>query len=128
LVSLGTAAIGNVGGKEGLKLATYPDIVGVWTGCYGETNGMRFTKASAIPCSLIACGSRDWYAEVSQGSGCDTRKFVPRLTAAKVQGEARAQTVVPELPLECREHMERVVPKLGEMVRWNTAPMRSTPR
>lgn len=38
-----------VGGFEGLRLYSYPDIIGVWTACYGETSGihpgMRFTKA-----------------------------------------------------------------------------------
>ena len=33
---------------EGLELRSYPDIVGVWTACYGETKGikpgMTFTK------------------------------------------------------------------------------------
>lgn len=42
-------AIAAVGGAEGLSLTTYQDVVGVWTGCYGETKGMkpgmRFTRA-----------------------------------------------------------------------------------
>ena len=46
--ALGVVAVGYVGGKEGLRLVTYPDIIGVWTGCYGETKrmhkGMKFTK------------------------------------------------------------------------------------
>lgn len=41
-------AIALVGGFEGLRLASYQDIVGVWTGCYGETRnmgpGLRFTR------------------------------------------------------------------------------------
>jgi lysozyme len=41
-------AIGVVGAWEGLKLATYRDIVGVPTVCYGETRGVkmgdRYTK------------------------------------------------------------------------------------
>jgi Phage lysozyme len=48
VTALGMTGIGYVGGKEGLKLVTYPDIVGVWAGCYGETweciKGMQFTK------------------------------------------------------------------------------------
>jgi lysozyme len=48
VTALGMVAVGYVGGKEGLKLVAYPDIIGVWTGCYGETKGMhkgmRFTK------------------------------------------------------------------------------------
>jgi crotonobetainyl-CoA:carnitine CoA-transferase CaiB-like acyl-CoA transferase len=52
-------------------------------------------------------------------SGCSTTDQIGKLEkVAKVQGEARAQTTVPGLPPECREHMERVVPKLGEKVRW----------
>jgi lysozyme len=48
VTALGAVAVGYVGGKEGLRLYTYPDIIGVWTGCYGETKGMhkgmKFTK------------------------------------------------------------------------------------
>lgn len=33
-------AIGVIGGWEGLELKSYRDIVGVWTICYGETNGV----------------------------------------------------------------------------------------
>ncbi|GLK85705.1 glycoside hydrolase family protein [Ancylobacter defluvii] len=48
LTAVGVLAVGLVGGWEGLKLASYRDIVGVWTVCYGETrgvtSGMRFTK------------------------------------------------------------------------------------
>ncbi len=42
-------AVGMIGGYEGLRLYSYPDIIGVWTACYGETRnirpGMKFTKA-----------------------------------------------------------------------------------
>lgn len=34
-------AIGLVAPWEGLELKAYRDIVGVWTICYGETNGVR---------------------------------------------------------------------------------------
>jgi Phage lysozyme len=48
VTALGMAVVRYVGGKEGLKLVTYPDIVGVWTGRYCETRGMHkgmpFTK------------------------------------------------------------------------------------
>jgi lysozyme len=48
VTALGAVAVGYVGGKEGLRLYSYPDIIGVWTGCYGETKGMhkgmKFTK------------------------------------------------------------------------------------
>ncbi len=34
---------------EGLSLRAYPDVIGVWTACYGETKGVRpgqtYTKA-----------------------------------------------------------------------------------
>ena len=46
----GVLAIKQVGGFEGLRLAAYRDVVGVWTACYGETKGikksMRFSKAT----------------------------------------------------------------------------------
>lgn len=35
------SAISFVGGWEGLELKAYRDIVGVWTICYGETNGVK---------------------------------------------------------------------------------------
>ncbi|WP_245451877.1 lysozyme [Mesorhizobium waimense] len=42
-------AIGLIGGFEGLRLNSYPDVVHVWTVCYGETRGvkpgMKFTKS-----------------------------------------------------------------------------------
>lgn len=45
----GFTAIGTVGGFEGLRLAAYRDVIGVWTACYGETKGikkgMKFSKA-----------------------------------------------------------------------------------
>jgi len=41
-------AVALIGGFEGLRLNSYPDVVHVWTACYGETKGigpgMRFTK------------------------------------------------------------------------------------
>ena len=50
LTLAGATAISSVGGFEGLRLAAYRDVVGVWTACYGETKGikksMRFSKAT----------------------------------------------------------------------------------
>lgn len=47
-VALAMLATTYVGGKEGLKLYAYQDVIGVWTACYGETRGIRkgmtFTK------------------------------------------------------------------------------------
>lgn len=44
----GMLAVQTVGGFEGLRLAAYQDIVGIWTACYGETKGikpgMKFSK------------------------------------------------------------------------------------
>lgn len=49
VTAAGVLAIALIGGYEGLRLKSYPDIVGVWTACYGETRGikpgMAFTKA-----------------------------------------------------------------------------------
>lgn len=48
ITALGVATVGYVGGKEGLRLNAYEDVVGVATACYGETLnvrlGMKFTK------------------------------------------------------------------------------------
>lgn len=48
VTAAGALAIGLVGGFEGLRLRSYPDVVHVWTVCYGETRGvkpgMTFTK------------------------------------------------------------------------------------
>ena len=49
---------------EGLSLTSYPDIVGVWTACYGETKdirpGMKFSKAELIEPPIVksAAGMR----------------------------------------------------------------------
>ncbi|HWU19391.1 MAG TPA: lysozyme [Devosia sp.] len=49
LTAAGLLAVAFVGGWEGLRLKSYPDIIGVWTACYGSTEnirpGMQFTKA-----------------------------------------------------------------------------------
>lgn len=57
----GTAAgmamtVALIGGWEGLSLTAYPDIVGVWTICYGETDGVRKgDKATKAECdSMLA--------------------------------------------------------------------------
>lgn len=50
LTVAGSLAVQTVGGFEGLRLAAYRDVVGVWTACYGETKGirpgMKFSKAT----------------------------------------------------------------------------------
>jgi len=49
LTAAGVLAIGTIGAYEGLRLKSYPDVIGIWTVCYGETKGikpgMKFTKA-----------------------------------------------------------------------------------
>jgi lysozyme len=49
---------------EGLELRSYPDIVGVWTACYGETKGikpgMTFTKKECDE-KLIKRVTEDYY-------------------------------------------------------------------
>lgn len=49
IAGAGLLAVALVGSFEGLRLYSYQDVIGVWTGCYGETKGMRpglrFTKA-----------------------------------------------------------------------------------
>lgn len=49
LTAVGLFAVGTIGTDEGLKLKSYPDVIGVWTVCRGETEGihkgMTFTKA-----------------------------------------------------------------------------------
>lgn len=35
------AAVSFIAPWEGLRTEAYPDIVGVWTVCYGETNGVK---------------------------------------------------------------------------------------
>ncbi|MGO6684182.1 lysozyme [Rhizobium leguminosarum] len=54
---------------EGLSLASYPDIVGVWTACYGETlgvrPGMKFTKAECED-KLLTRVTNDYYRPLTQ--------------------------------------------------------------
>lgn len=38
--------------------------------------------------------------------------------AAETIGRTQAKTELPETPSECRRHMDRVFPKIGEKVRW----------
>ncbi|WP_454684005.1 lysozyme [Ancylobacter moscoviensis] len=64
LTAAGGLAIALVGGWEGLKLASYRDVIGVWTACYGETRGikpgMRFTKAQCD--TMLIDGLEDFEA------------------------------------------------------------------
>jgi hypothetical protein len=39
------------------------------------------------------------------------------VAAASAMGKARAQSSVPELPPDCREHMKRIYPTVGEKFR-----------
>jgi lysozyme len=41
LTACGVLAVQQVGGFEGLRLAAYRDVVGIWTICYGETAGVK---------------------------------------------------------------------------------------
>lgn len=49
VTTAGALAIALIGGFEGYSAKAYPDIIGVWTACYGATKGIRqgmtFTKA-----------------------------------------------------------------------------------
>lgn len=54
-------------------------------------------------------------------TGCRTTEARQKgrvVAAAQTIGVTRTQTIAPELPPECRRHMERIYPKLGEKVRW----------
>jgi len=48
ITALGLLTLAFVGNWEGLRLVAYKDVIGVWTGCYGETkgikSGMKFTQ------------------------------------------------------------------------------------
>lgn len=54
---------------EGLELKSYPDIVGVWTACYGETKnikpGMTFTKQQCEE-MLETRVAKDYYRPLTQ--------------------------------------------------------------
>ena len=54
---------------EGLELRSYPDIVGVWTACYGETKGIRpgmtFTKKECED-KLLVRVVNDYYRPLTQ--------------------------------------------------------------
>ncbi len=49
ITTLALILVSFVGPWEGLRLQSYPDIIGKWTACYGETKGirpgMKFTKS-----------------------------------------------------------------------------------
>jgi hypothetical protein len=40
------------------------------------------------------------------------------IKAAEIKGRAEAKADVPDLPAECRRHMERVTPQAGDRARW----------
>jgi hypothetical protein len=40
------------------------------------------------------------------------------IKAAELKGRAEARMDVPDLPAECRQHIERVKPKIGDKPRW----------
>lgn len=53
-------------------------------------------------------------------SGCVTteEKQTSRvIAAAKIIGEVKAQSTKPSLPPDCREHIRRIYPKVGEKYR-----------
>ncbi len=56
--TVGAAAIALVGAWEGLRLAAYPDIVGVPTVCYGETLGVELgDKHTKLECDAMLLAS-----------------------------------------------------------------------
>jgi GH24 family phage-related lysozyme (muramidase) len=55
---------------EGLKLVAYKDIVGVWTICYGETEGVKpGMRMTALECEamLIKRVTKDYYLPLVNG-------------------------------------------------------------
>lgn len=56
--AVGLLAVQFTGGWEGLRLAAYQDVVGVWTACYGETKGIRpGMKFTRDKCDSMFIGS-----------------------------------------------------------------------
>jgi hypothetical protein len=49
--------------------------------------------------------------------GCQTIE-ARASTAAVTQGQTQARETFPDLPTACTAHTDRVIPKLGEKVRW----------
>ncbi|EPE98626.1 lysozyme [Rhizobium grahamii] len=70
---------------EGLSLTAYPDIVGVWTACYGETQnirkGMKFTKAECDE-KLLTRVMGDYYLPLTECIADFDRKPVEWQAAA----------------------------------------------
>ncbi|QKK18663.1 lysozyme [Rhizobium indicum] len=70
---------------EGLSLTSYPDIVGVWTVCHGETlgirPGMKFTKAECEE-KLLTRVTNDYYRPLTQCIADFDRKPVEWQAAA----------------------------------------------
>lgn len=50
-------------------------------------------------------------------SGCATTEG-RLVAAAETRGRAEATIQVPDLPAECRRHMQRVTPQAGDKARW----------
>lgn len=51
-------------------------------------------------------------------TGCQSTDTARLDAAAKAEGQAAAGVHLADLPAECRQHMDRVIPKLGEKWRW----------
>lgn len=70
---------------EGLELQSYPDIVGVWTACYGETKGIRpgmtFTRQQCED-KLLKRVAEDYYRPLTQCIADFDRKPVEWQAAA----------------------------------------------
>lgn len=51
-------------------------------------------------------------------SGCGSTDTARLDAASKAAGQAKAGIHLADLPVECRQHMDRVTPKAGEKARW----------
>ena len=114
-------AVATIGGYEGLRTDAYPDVVGVWTVCYGETRGVQpgdqHTKAE---CDAQLAGA---IAEFEQGLDRCLTADVPLGT--KVALISWAYNV--GIGAACRSTLVRkanggdLVGACNELPRWNRA-------
>ena len=71
-------AVNFIGGLEGLRTTSYKDVVGVWTYCYGETQGAKPGQTYTVAqCDALL--KTDILTYESQLNGCISDAIEPKI-------------------------------------------------
>ncbi|MGH1414833.1 MAG: lysozyme [Pelagimonas sp.] len=116
---------------EGLRTKAYPDIVGVWTVCYGETNGVQpgDTHTPAECDAMLAQQVKAYADRLSECIDDNQEAQMPEgMKAAVISWAYNVGTVA-----ACRSTLVRklnsgdMVGACNELPRWNRAGGRAIP-